>query len=129
MPRTIMIGASDANTAYLLRRYVEESGFQAVPVSQSETLPDLAAQAQPALIILEIALGDSKGWDVMRRLKAVSATRGVPIVVYSCLEQPPGDWREGVDGFLLQSARYDDFVTVLKQVVSEQSSTEEERIG
>ena len=47
-------------------------------------------------------------------------TRNVPIIIYSCLEEPPEDWQEGVDGYLLKSAMYDDFVAVLARAGSMQ---------
>jgi CheY-like chemotaxis protein len=118
--QTIMIGANDANTAYLLQRYAEESGFLPVPVRQSENIVSTADQLKPALIILDIALIPTTAWEVLRRLKADPATRRVPVVIYSCLEEPPEDWREGVDGFLLKSAMYDDFVAVLERANSRQ---------
>jgi CheY-like chemotaxis protein len=118
MSQTIMIGANDANTAYLLQRYAEESGFQPVPVRQSEDIVASADRLQPAVIILDIALVPTTAWEVLRRLKSDPATRRVPVVIYSCLEEPPEDWREGLDGFLLKSAMYDDFVAVLERANS-----------
>ena len=118
MSQTIMIGANDANTAYLLQRYTEESGFQPVPVRQSEDIVAAADRLQPSLIILDIALVPTTAWEVLRRLKSDPATRRVPVVIYSCLEEPPEGWREGVDGFLLKSAMFDDFVAVLERANS-----------
>ena len=120
MSQTIMIGANDPNTAYLLQRYAEESGFQPVPVFQSEDILATADRLQPTLIILDIALVAKTAWEVVRRLKTHPATRRVPVVIYSYLEEPPEDWHEGVDGYLLKSALYDDFVAVLERAGSKQ---------
>ena len=118
MSQSIMIGANDANTAYLLQRYTEESGFQPVPVRPSDDIVAAADRLQPALIILDIALVPTTAWEVLRQLKSDPVTQRVPVVIYSCLEEPPEDWREGVDGFLLKSAMFDDFVAVLERANS-----------
>ena len=124
MSKTIMIGANDANTAYLLQRYAEESGFQPVPVRQSGDIVAAADQLQPSLIILDIALIPTTAWEVLHQLKLDPATRRVPVVIYSCLEEPPEDWREGVDGYMLKSAMYDDFVAVLERANSRQRTND-----
>jgi CheY-like chemotaxis protein len=124
MSQTIIIGANDPNIAYLLQRYAEESGFQATPICQNDDLLDLVYHLQPPLIILDIDFIERADWEMVRRLKAEPATRHLPIVVYSCLNEPPDDWREGVDGYLLKSALYDDFVAVLKRVGSGQCAND-----
>ena len=124
MPQTIILGVQDPNIAYLLQRYAEESGFQIAPICQTDNLPDLANHLQPALIVLDIDFIDTTDWAMVRRLKADLALRHLPIVVYSCLNEPPDDWREGVDGFLLKSPLYDDFVAVLKRATSTQAADE-----
>jgi len=115
MPQTIMIAANDPNIAYLLQRYAEESGFQTVNVSQGKDVLDLAQQSKPALIILDIELPETSGGKVLRRLKAEPATCNIPVVVYSCLDEPLDDWGEGVAGYLQKSVMYDDFVAALER--------------
>ena len=115
MLRTIMIAANDPNITYLLQRYAEESGFQTVNVSQGKDVLDLAQQARPALIIVDIELPEMTGGKVLRRLKAEPTTCNIPVVVYSCLDEPLDDWGEGVAGYLRKSVMYDDFVTVLER--------------
>jgi len=118
MSQTIIIGANDPNIAYLLQRYAEESGHAFTHVCQSTEVPDLALTLQPTLIILEIELVEAANWEVVDRLKAEPATSNIPIVIYSCLDEPPEDLHEGVDGYLLKSVTFDDFVAVLERTGS-----------
>ncbi len=118
MPQTILIGANDPNITYLLQRYAEESGFQTAHVCQSQDILALAFRLQPALIILDIELVEASDREILRRLKSASATREIPIVIYSFLDEPSDDWRESVDGYLPKSVLYEDFVTVLKRAIS-----------
>ncbi len=115
MSQTIMIGANDPNITYLLQRYAEESGFQTAHVRQSKDMLELAHRLQPALIILDISLDEMTDREVLRQLRAEPATRHIPIVIYSCLDEPPEDWTQSADGYLFKSVMYDDFVAVLKR--------------
>ncbi len=122
MSQTIIIGANDPNIAYLLQRYAEESGYASTRVCASGDAPDVARTAQPALVILDIEPGAVADWDVVRRLKAQPETAEIPIVVYSCLDSPPDSWREGVDGYVLKSVLYNDFVFTLSRARAGQPS-------
>lgn len=113
MSQTIIIGANDPNIAYLLQRYTEESGYQSARVDQNDDLLARVRQLQPAVIVLDIA--QAADWEAVRRLKVEPALNHLPIVVYACFEDPPDDWRESEDGFLLQSILYDDFVAVIER--------------
>ncbi len=115
MCQTIVIGATDTNIAYLLQRYAEESGFQTAPVRQSKDVPALVQQLQPVLIILDIELAEAADREVLRQLKADPATCHIPVVIYSCLDEPPEDWTASADGYLFKSLLYDDFIAVLKR--------------
>ncbi len=118
MVQMIMIGTDDPNITYLLQRYAQESGFQTAHVGSSTDLLDLARQLDPALIILDVELARTTDREVLRRLRADPTTRRIPVIIYSCLEEPMEDWTEGADGYLSQSIMYDDFVAMLQRASS-----------
>ncbi len=114
MTKTIMIAANDPNLIYLLQRYAEESGFRTIKTGWGEDVLDLAQKTKPAMIILEIELPGTKGWEILRWLKAEPATYNIPIVVYSWLDEEVCSQVEGVAGYLQKSVLYDDFLAALK---------------
>jgi DNA-binding response OmpR family regulator len=114
MPGTILIVTNDPHITYLLQRYIEESGFQAVKTSRGTDVLSLARQAQPALIIMETRLPGAASREVVRWLKAEPSTHNIPIVIFSFSDDNIGDEVEGVDGYLHESVMYDDFVRVLR---------------
>ncbi len=124
MPQTILIGTSDPNIAYLLQRYAEESGFQTAHVSQSQDVLTLAFRLQPALVILDVECVERENGEILRGLKDRPATRHIPIVIYSYLDEPSDDWRASVDGYLPKSVLYDDFVAVLKRALAQARAPE-----
>lgn len=122
MSQTIIISVHDPNIAYLLQRYAEESGHPTTYVCQNAEVPGLALTHEPALVILDMELIEASNFQVVRQLKAEPATSNVPVIIYSYLDEPPTGWQEGVDGYLLKSVMYDDFVAVVERASSKQSA-------
>ncbi|MCX6032733.1 MAG: response regulator [Chloroflexi bacterium] len=115
MRKTVIIAVNDPHILYLLQRYAEESGLQTVSACQGiDLLALLAHQANPALLILDVEWPGTAGQKKLHGVKAEAATRNIPVVVYSCLDEPADEWNEGVAGYLPKSVMYDDFVAVLK---------------
>ncbi len=115
MSRTILVAAGDSNIIYLLQRYAEKSGFEAVQVNPRQDPVAFAQQIQPVLIILEDdPVGDAQR-EVLKGLNARPETREIPVVIYSCFAADLARPVQGVAAFLLKSVRYDDFLAVLRQ--------------
>jgi CheY-like chemotaxis protein len=119
MPQTIMIAAHDPNITYLLQRYAEESGFRTVSACQGKDVLDLAHQAHPALIILDVELPGTAGPKLLHGLHAAAATRNIPVVLYSGLDDAPdlGDAatvNAEIAGRLPKAVMYDDFIAMLE---------------
>ncbi|MBN2117584.1 MAG: hypothetical protein JW730_13490 [Anaerolineales bacterium] len=113
MSDTILIAVTDPNIVYLLQRYAEESGFQAVHLDQEKELSQVAQQVQPALIVLQIEPAESVWQQALECLKSDPVTGRIPVVAYSCFDE--GSPIEGVAGFLQKSVLYGDFVLALEQ--------------
>lgn len=114
MTEAILIAATDLNIVYLLQRYAEESGFQAVCSSQEKELLQLAQQIQPVLIVLQIEPPESAWKQALQVLKSDSVIGRIPVIAYSCIDESGPI--EGIAGFLQKSVLYSDFVLTLEQV-------------
>jgi len=116
MTKTVIIAVSDPHILYLLQRYAEESGFRTISTSEDkDVLTLLAGEVDPALIILDVESSGAGGQKMGHGLRVEAAARQIPVVVYSCLGDPPEEWSEGVADCLPNSVMYDDFVAALKR--------------
>jgi len=116
MTKTVIIAVSDPHILYLLQRYAEESGFRTISASgDQDVLTLLAQQANPALIILDVESSGATGQKMWQGLRVEAAARHIPVVAYSCLDDPAEEWSEGVADCLPNSVMYDDFVAALKR--------------
>jgi DNA-binding NtrC family response regulator len=115
MSKTILVAATDPNIVYLLQRYAEESGFQAVCSDPEKELLQLAQQVQPVLIVLQIEPPEAVWRQSLQCLKSDPHTGRIPVVAYSCFDEVFGSPPEGIAGFLQKSVLYSDFVLALEQ--------------
>lgn len=115
MPKTILIAASDPNIIYLLQRYSEASGFQAVCAAQGVNLVGQARDVHPVLIVLEIDPPETNGRQTLNCLKIDPDTGSIPVLVYSCFDEISVASMEGASGYLQKSVMYSDFQAALSQ--------------
>ncbi len=115
MPKTILIAANDPNITYLLQRYAEASGFNAVRAGAEKDLLQQAACLHPDLIVLEIEQPEAAGRQALHSLKCEPTTSQIPVVVYSCYDEVTFSSAEGAVGCLQKSVMYSDFLAALEQ--------------
>ena len=104
--RLVLAIEDDASAAELLRVYLGEAGFATAIAPDGQTGIDWATSLRPVAIILDILLPDLDGWEVMQRLKRSEATRDIPVIVVSVVDDAPlGIALGAVDYFVKPVAR------------------------
>ena len=104
--RLILAIEDDASAAELLRVYLDEAGYASATAPDGRTGIEWATNMQPAAIILDILLPDLDGWEVLQHLKGADATRDIPVIVVSVVDDAPLGFALGaVDYFVKPVAR------------------------
>jgi CheY-like chemotaxis protein len=114
----VMLIEDDPQFVYLIQRYAQKSGSQLILADSARQAANLAQQELPDLILLDIALSGTDGWQVLGALKADPITRKMPVFVCSASEVATRGWEDQADGCLLKPVMYEDFVAALAQVQS-----------
>ncbi len=70
----------------------------------------------PAAVVLDIRLPRLDGWEVLTRLKADAATRDIPVVVASIVDERARGLSLGASAYLLKPVRRDDLLDALRNV-------------
>ena len=113
VPGKIMIVANDLNTVYLLQRYAEKSGFQAIRIGADAPIIQMVQKVRPALVIL-----DDEVWPdapkVLQELAENSQTCEIPVLCYSHLSKLRRT--PGFTGSQSNTVRYDDFLAFLQSM-------------
>ena len=104
--RLVLAIEDDASAGELLRVYLEEAGYATAIAPDGRTGIEWATTLRPAAIILDILLPDLDGWEVLQHLKGDEATRDIPVIVVSVVDDAPLGFALGaVDYFVKPVAR------------------------
>jgi CheY-like chemotaxis protein len=68
------------------RRYLAEKGIESTIHSQGNKAAAVALDLQPDVIILDILLPSSSGWEVLALLKAEAGTQNIPVLIASVVD-------------------------------------------
>ena len=80
--RLLYVEDNDDNV-YMLRRRLEQHGYEILVAGDGHAALGLAREAQPALILMDLSLPRIDGWEATRRQKADPATRTIPVIALS----------------------------------------------
>ncbi len=77
--RLLLVDDVPANLA-VLTATLEPEGCEILAASDGERALEIAAKAQPDLILLDVVMPPPDGLETCRRLKSSEATRGIPVI-------------------------------------------------
>jgi CheY-like chemotaxis protein len=80
MTKTILVVEDRLDARYVFAKILTTAGYDVREAASGADALRLAATLRPAVIVLDIVLPDMDGFEVLRRLKADDATRGIPVI-------------------------------------------------
>jgi signal transduction histidine kinase/DNA-binding response OmpR family regulator len=83
----ILVIEDDPSAVRLLRQYLEPAGYTVTAAPTGEVGLAMAKERPPAAIVLDVLLPGLDGWEVLRRLKAESALRDVPVIIVTVVDE------------------------------------------
>jgi len=79
----------DPEVLDLLRRYLVPEGYSVQGASSGEEGMRLAQKLRPSVITLDIMMPEKDGWQVLRELKNNAATKDIPVIIHSIVDDRP----------------------------------------
>jgi adenylate cyclase len=108
----------DPNMIYLLRENLAEAGYRVVGVAGGEEGVRKAREVTPSAIVLDIVMPHKDGWQVLHELKADPATRDIPVIMLSIVDQKDLGYRLGAFDYLLKPFERDALVATLQRIAA-----------
>jgi len=133
MAAKILIVEDEGDIAELIRYNVERAGFEARVVCDGHQALQQIRRAAPDLLVLDLMLPGMDGLDVCRRLRADSATRGLPIIMVTAKGEEADrvvGLEMGADDYLLKPFSPRELVARIRALLrrSEAPAAEAERL-
>ena len=95
----------DPNMLYLLRENLGEAGYRVMGAAGGEEGVRKARELRPSAIVLDVVMPHKDGWQVLHELKADPATRDIPVIMLSIVDQKDLGYRLGAFDYLLETLR------------------------
>ena len=94
---TVLVVDDRPDARYSMTRPLSAAGFD---VRETATGRDALrlARLQTDAIVLDLALPDMDGFEVLRRLKSDPTTRSIPVILKTAIHREEGHRRQGLDG-------------------------------
>jgi len=88
MPYTLLVVEASETNRDMLTTLLRRNGYRILEASNSAEALNLAVQEQIDLVLLDLSLADLDGGETIRRLKALPALAGAPIIGVSAQDRP-----------------------------------------
>jgi DNA-binding response OmpR family regulator len=86
-PGDVLVVEDDPDLNDMIGAYVRLAGYAYRPALDGVTAVREMGSRRPGLVLLDLMLPDMDGFEVCRRMRANAATRDVPVVVLSALNE------------------------------------------
>jgi two-component system cell cycle response regulator DivK len=120
----ILIIEDNEKNRKLARDVLQVKGFRTIESETAEEGLELARDQSPALILMDIQLPGMDGITAMKRLKAESNTRNIPIIAITAsamTNNRTAMLAEGFDGYQTKPIGLKDFLVEVQRVLAARS--------
>jgi len=96
----VLVVEDHADTLALLQRYLADTSYSVIAVSDPQQTMALAVQHRPCAVLLDVMMPEMDGWAVLTQLRQDERTARLPILICSILDQSELALSLGAIGFL-----------------------------
>ena len=122
--RVILAIDDDPQVISLYERYLQPQGYEVAALYEPSRAVERALQVKPFAITLDIMMPGYDGWRVLNDLKSNPATRDIPVVVCSIVEEQEKGFSLGAADYLLKPILEEDILGALDRLNSDGSIRE-----
>jgi CheY-like chemotaxis protein/anti-sigma regulatory factor (Ser/Thr protein kinase) len=112
---TILVIDDDPTVHDLMRRFLTREGFRVITAPGGKEGIELAKQAKPDLITLDVMMAEMDGWSVLTALKAEPETADIPVIVLTMIDDKEMGFALGATDYMTKPINRDRLVSVLRR--------------
>lgn len=121
MAKRVLVVEDDAQNSYLIGFILEKSGYEVITAVDGEQAVAEVESSVPDLILMDMLLPKMNGYEATRRIKAMSAAQGVPIIAltaYSMKGDRERILESGCDGYISKPIDPETFVSEMEEYLA-----------
>lgn len=121
MKERVLIADDDAELLSILKRYLENHGFEAILAADGVQALAAAASARPGLIVTDVDMPRMDGFTLCRRIKESKTLRQIPLIIMSGKKISEADmvsgYTFGADDYVIKPFSYPLLLAKIKAVI------------
>jgi CheY-like chemotaxis protein len=98
----VLVVEDDANAFDLIASALGSAGYYAIRARHGDEAIRLAKDSRPAAVTLDLVLPGMDGWEVLKQLKSDVATRQLPVVIISMVDNRDLGMALGADDYFVK---------------------------
>lgn len=117
---TALIVEDSVTDMHVLSRCLQQGGLNVLTANSGEEALTKLNNHKPDIIILDVVLPGSSGFEICREIKSAAATSNIPIVICSTKGgEMDKFWgmKQGADAYLAKPVDQEEFVRTVKQLI------------
>lgn len=114
--RIILSIEDDPQVISLYERYLKPQGYTVIALTESVKAVETAAKLKPFAITLDVMMPDKDGWTVINELKKNPATRDIPVIMCSILEEEEKGFSLGAADYLVKPFLQEDLINTVARL-------------
>ncbi|MBT9315861.1 hybrid sensor histidine kinase/response regulator [Leptothoe spongobia] len=116
--QTILVIDDDEDAREILRRSLDEAGYNVVCAASGEQGLALASELLPDAITLDVMMPQMDGWSVLRQLKETPVVAEIPVILLSIVDDRPMGHSLGAADYLTKPIDRSRLLSVLETHLS-----------
>ncbi|MGU3538015.1 response regulator [Methylobacterium sp. A54F] len=114
--RLVLAIDDDPNVVYLLKENLSDAGYEVVGAPNGEDGLRKARELRPRAITLDIMMPGTDGWQVLHALKTDPATREIPVILISIVDQKELGFRLGANDYIVKPFERESLIGALGRI-------------
>jgi two-component system, cell cycle response regulator DivK len=112
------------DSRFMMRRLLEMAGYNVVEASDGEQAVQMAVEARPALILMDLSLPKLDGLSATRQIRQKKGLKKIPIVAVSAHDSPESRTEAldaGCNEYVTKPIDFDHLHSLLRRFVNSES--------
>lgn len=117
--KTIIVVDDDKVFRELLTTILALEGYRTVVIPKPDEVISKTRQSEPALVLMDVFLGDEDTLDVLRELKQEGELKDIPVIMTSGMDRSAECLGAGADSFVLKPFRPSDILDEIETLLQQ----------